>query len=485
MGRKKIQISRIGDERNRQVTFTKRKFGLMKKAYELSILCDCEIALIIFNSSTKLFQYASTDMDKILLRYTEYNEPHESRTNADIVEAISKKENKALPSPDDTEKQFVLTPRTEEKYNKINQEFDQMMKKNLLHPQQTSTSSDNYQSLPVTVPVSSNNVSEDGYRSQPGSSDSVVMMSSGMPVTASGRITGEQMNGNYSRGNTPGISGSTQNMSDLVAAAGLNRSGTPGSIQRNDGSFTTPSSVVTSSGRNSVSPHPQAVTPPPGRPPLKINIPSRVVTGQLQPNRHGMTVATSHDNQPLSTPVISLNSIPLQTPGDNHSLSTPIFSMATPNLASAAPPSFSSTLPSGLPSDFHLENTEALAQKLAQFPAAALPLIQQQALLQQQLSNMHGLLQAGNVPVSNLLGNRLGVPNASVGQGMSSVNIKAEPGERDSSSPNSHSSISPTSPYQVQRRLTPSRDDPREIDKDGAPKRPRLDGGIPAAYGLR
>ncbi|EMP41685.1 Myocyte-specific enhancer factor 2A [Chelonia mydas] len=70
----------------RQVTFTKRKFGLMKKAYELSVLCDCEIALIIFNSSNKLFQYASTDMDKVLLKYTEYNEPHESRTNSDIVE---------------------------------------------------------------------------------------------------------------------------------------------------------------------------------------------------------------------------------------------------------------------------------------------------------------------------------------------------------------------------------------------------------------
>ncbi|KAB0394312.1 hypothetical protein E2I00_000122 [Balaenoptera physalus] len=64
MGRKKIQIQRITDERNRQVTFTKRKFGLMKKAYELSVLCDCEIALIIFNHSNKLFQYASTDMDK-------------------------------------------------------------------------------------------------------------------------------------------------------------------------------------------------------------------------------------------------------------------------------------------------------------------------------------------------------------------------------------------------------------------------------------
>ncbi|KRZ56886.1 Myocyte-specific enhancer factor 2A, partial [Trichinella nativa] len=94
MGRKKIQISRIQDERNRQVTFTKRKFGLMKKAYELSVLCDCEIALIIFNSSNKLFQYASTDMDKVLLKYTEYNEPHESRTNADIVEALHRKEHR-------------------------------------------------------------------------------------------------------------------------------------------------------------------------------------------------------------------------------------------------------------------------------------------------------------------------------------------------------------------------------------------------------
>ncbi|NXY84344.1 MEF2B factor, partial [Alcedo cyanopectus] len=91
MGRKKIQISRIVDQRNRQVTFTKRKFGLMKKAYELSVLCDCEIALIIFNSTNRLFQYASTDMDKVLLKYTEYSEPHESRTNSDILETLKRK----------------------------------------------------------------------------------------------------------------------------------------------------------------------------------------------------------------------------------------------------------------------------------------------------------------------------------------------------------------------------------------------------------
>ncbi|XP_068615485.1 myocyte-specific enhancer factor 2B-like [Brachionichthys hirsutus] len=91
MGRRKIQISRIVDQRNRQVTFTKRKFGLMKKAYELSVLCDCEIALIIFNSTNRLFQYASTDMDKVLLKYTEYSEPHESRTNTDILETLRRK----------------------------------------------------------------------------------------------------------------------------------------------------------------------------------------------------------------------------------------------------------------------------------------------------------------------------------------------------------------------------------------------------------
>lgn len=76
----------------------KRKFGLMKKAYELSVLCDCEIALIIFNSSNKLFQYASTDMDKVLLKYTEYNEPHESRTNSDIVEVSNLSGNGSLMS---------------------------------------------------------------------------------------------------------------------------------------------------------------------------------------------------------------------------------------------------------------------------------------------------------------------------------------------------------------------------------------------------
>ncbi|KAG0335996.1 myocyte enhancer factor [Podila horticola] len=92
MGRKKIQIKPIVDERNRQVTFQKRRFGLMKKAMELSVLCDCQIGLIIFNTNNKLVQYSSHDMDSILLRYTEYTDSCETYTNKEFLNAADSKD---------------------------------------------------------------------------------------------------------------------------------------------------------------------------------------------------------------------------------------------------------------------------------------------------------------------------------------------------------------------------------------------------------
>ncbi|XP_028318165.1 myocyte-specific enhancer factor 2C-like [Gouania willdenowi] len=149
MGRKKIQIARIMDERNRHVTFTKRKFGLMKKAYELSVLCDCEIALIIFNSTNKLFQYASTDMDKVLLKYTEYNEPHESRTNADIVDTLRKKGLNGCDSPDiEADDSAGQSPESEDKYRKITEDIDLMINRQRICGVPTS-SYDMTSSLPV------------------------------------------------------------------------------------------------------------------------------------------------------------------------------------------------------------------------------------------------------------------------------------------------------------------------------------------------
>ncbi|XP_075049236.1 myocyte-specific enhancer factor 2D isoform X6 [Mixophyes fleayi] len=152
MGRKKIQIQRITDERNRQVTFTKRKFGLMKKAYELSVLCDCEIALIIFNHSNKLFQYASTDMDKVLLKYTEYNEPHESRTNADIIETLRKKGFNGCDSPEpDGDDSIDQSPLMEDKYRKASEDLDILFKR-----YGSAVPAPNF-AMPVTVPVTNQN----------------------------------------------------------------------------------------------------------------------------------------------------------------------------------------------------------------------------------------------------------------------------------------------------------------------------------------
>lgn len=60
MAREKIQIKKIDNATARQVTFSKRRRGLFKKAEELSVLCDADVALIVFSSTGKLFEYASS-----------------------------------------------------------------------------------------------------------------------------------------------------------------------------------------------------------------------------------------------------------------------------------------------------------------------------------------------------------------------------------------------------------------------------------------
>ncbi|XLR66793.1 hypothetical protein HN51_009379, partial [Arachis hypogaea] len=73
MVRGKIEMKRIENATSRQVTFSKRRSGLLKKAHELSVLCDAQIALIIFSQSGRLFEYSSTsDMDQLLERYRQY-----------------------------------------------------------------------------------------------------------------------------------------------------------------------------------------------------------------------------------------------------------------------------------------------------------------------------------------------------------------------------------------------------------------------------
>jgi MADS-box transcription factor len=59
MGRGKIEIKRIENSTNRQVTYTKRRNGIIKKATEISVLCDAKVSLVIFSSSGKMHDYCS------------------------------------------------------------------------------------------------------------------------------------------------------------------------------------------------------------------------------------------------------------------------------------------------------------------------------------------------------------------------------------------------------------------------------------------
>ncbi|XP_076918215.1 floral homeotic protein AGAMOUS-like [Bidens hawaiensis] len=69
IGKGKIEIKRIENTTNRQVTFCKRRNGLLKKAYELSVLCDAEVALIVFSSRGRLYEYANNSVRGTIDRY--------------------------------------------------------------------------------------------------------------------------------------------------------------------------------------------------------------------------------------------------------------------------------------------------------------------------------------------------------------------------------------------------------------------------------
>ncbi|XP_026113026.1 myocyte-specific enhancer factor 2A-like isoform X7 [Carassius auratus] len=308
MGRKKIQITRIMDERNRQVTFTKRKFGLMKKAYELSVLCDCEIALIIFNSSNKLFQYASTDMDKVLLKYTEYNEPHESRTNSDIVEALNKKEHRGCDSPD-PDASYVLTPHTEEKYKKINEEFDNMMRN---HKIPTALPPQNF-SMHVAVPVTNPNAMS----YNPGASLSSQSLSAAAASLSDGAMLSPPQ-GSLHRNVVS--AGPPQRPSSTGSAGNgfVNPRGSPGLLG-------TPSGNGLGKGMHAKS------SPPPGgnmgiggrKPDLRVVIPpsSKGMMPPLQSEEEEMElvntqrISISQSTQPLATPVVSVTTPSLPPQG--------------------------------------------------------------------------------------------------------------------------------------------------------------------------
>lgn len=75
-------MKRIENATSRQVTFSKRRNGLLKKAFELSVLCDAEVALIIFSPRGKLYEFSNCSMNKTIDRYQNRTKDLMSNNNA-------------------------------------------------------------------------------------------------------------------------------------------------------------------------------------------------------------------------------------------------------------------------------------------------------------------------------------------------------------------------------------------------------------------
>ncbi|GLA04376.1 hypothetical protein AnigIFM60653_004426 [Aspergillus niger] len=103
MGRRKIEIKAIKDDRNRSVTFLKRKGGLFKKAHELAVLCSVDVAVIIFGHNKKLYEFSSCDMREALTRYQYFGPPHEHKGPEDFngKRDDDDDEDETTPAPED------------------------------------------------------------------------------------------------------------------------------------------------------------------------------------------------------------------------------------------------------------------------------------------------------------------------------------------------------------------------------------------------
>ncbi|KAM6059243.1 myocyte-specific enhancer factor 2A isoform 4-T6 [Theristicus caerulescens] len=348
MGRKKIQITRIMDERNRQVTFTKRKFGLMKKAYELSVLCDCEIALIIFNSSNKLFQYASTDMDKVLLKYTEYNEPHESRTNSDIVETLRKKGLNGCESPD-ADDYFEHSPLSEDRFSKLNEDSDFIFKRG-----PPGLPAQNF-SMSVTVPVSNPNTLT---YSNPGSSLVSPSLAASSSLTDTTMLSPPQttLHRNVSPG-APQRPPSTGNAGGMLGTTDLTVPNGAGTSPVGNGfvnSRASPSLLGTTAGGNGLGKvMPTKSPPPPGGGNLGMNNRKPDLRVVIPPSSKGMMPPLSEEDE------LELNTQRISSSQTTQPLATPVVSVTTPSL----PPQglVYSAMPTAYNTDYSLTSADLSA----------------------------------------------------------------------------------------------------------------------------
>lgn len=69
LGRRKIDIKKIEKVAARQTCFSKRRSGLFKKAFELSILCDAETAVVVSSPAGRVFSFAHPCVETVADRF--------------------------------------------------------------------------------------------------------------------------------------------------------------------------------------------------------------------------------------------------------------------------------------------------------------------------------------------------------------------------------------------------------------------------------
>lgn len=74
-GRQKIEMVKMLNDSNLQVTFSKRRSGLFKKASELCTLCGAEIAIVVFSPGKKVFSFGHPSVETVVDRVLARNPP--------------------------------------------------------------------------------------------------------------------------------------------------------------------------------------------------------------------------------------------------------------------------------------------------------------------------------------------------------------------------------------------------------------------------
>ncbi|KAG0743250.1 hypothetical protein G6F57_000331 [Rhizopus arrhizus] len=68
VGRKKIKIEYIQDKSRRHITFSKRKAGIMKKAYELSTLTGTQVLLLVVSETGLVYTFTTPKLQPVVTK---------------------------------------------------------------------------------------------------------------------------------------------------------------------------------------------------------------------------------------------------------------------------------------------------------------------------------------------------------------------------------------------------------------------------------